>query len=434
MRALSQLEEALTITNATYPLSAVCVLRLDKGPSEQALQSSLDRLQKYYPFLQAFIIEKNGQYWFEKDINERSVQLKVVQRKDDNQWLEFARRELNLGFDHSSPPLMRAIYLNSTSTTEKSEIILSFHHAIMDSVSLLSFLDHFLTMGGEEETKLDNLFTTPSKPLTPSPLLRDVLPPTYRMPRLLFRLLPFISRQLKNERVYKKSTGIVKDSPIPASSENHILTLSFSEEETVSLIKWSRKEKLSLNSIIVATMLIVVNHHNYNGRKKMLRTVQFANLRPYLKPPVGKNVEGSFIAMMRFDIPLSQETAMIQVAKQIDEQIRESAKRGDKFLFSLLSKILIKKSFRAKKERLSATALSYAGPLQLKKQYGHIVVSDIHGFITNNCLGPELSGFGKICFNRLSLDLNFLSAETHRDKALTMTRELKSRLLQLISE
>lgn len=166
----------------------------------------------------------------------------------------------------------------------------------------------------------------------------------------------------------------------------------------------------------------------------MLRTVQFANLRPYLNPPLAKIVEGSFIAMMRFDIPLSQENKIIQVAEYIDKQFRQSAKRGDKFLFSILSKFLIKKSFREKKERLSATALSYAGPLQLKKQYGNTAVSDLHCFITNNCLGPELSGFGKICFNRLSLDINFLTAETSREKAMMMANELKSLLLQLISE
>ena len=54
IRALSQLEQAFTITNATYPLSAVSVLQLDKGPSALALQSSIDNLQMHYPFLQSF--------------------------------------------------------------------------------------------------------------------------------------------------------------------------------------------------------------------------------------------------------------------------------------------------------------------------------------------------------------------------------------------
>lgn len=433
MRALSQLEEAFTITNTTYPLSAVCVLMLDKGPSVEALQSSIDRLQKHYPFLQSFIKEKEGRYWFEKDINERSVELKHIQRREANHWLELARTEMNLGFDHNIPPLMRAIYLKS-STTEKSEIILSFHHAIIDSVFLLPFINQLLTIAGEDNSSIENLLTIQPPGVSPSPLLADVFPSSFRMPHLVFRLLPFIFRQLKNELIYKKRTGKIKDSPIPASSENDILTLNFSEEDTFLLLKWARKNRLSLNSIVASAMLLVVNQHNYHGRRKILRTVQFANLRPYLKPPVAKNVEGSFIAMMRFNIPLSQGSKVFQVANYIDKQVYQSAKRGDKFLFSLLSKILIKKSFREKKERLSATALSYAGPIQLKKQYGNIVVTGIHGFITNNCLGPELSGFGKICFNKLSLDLNFLPSETSRERAQNMAKELKLMLLQLTSE
>lgn len=431
MRALSQLEQSFTITNADYPLAAVCVLRLKNGPSDQVLQSSINKLQKYFPFLQAFINEKNGHYWFEKDNNERSVHLKVLQRPDDNYWLKLTRKELNLGFDHSTSPLMRATYLKAS---PQSELILSFHHAILDSVFLLSFIDHLLTIAGEEEAGQSALISTLPRPVASSPLLADVLPAGFRMPRLLMRLFPFIFRQLKNDLIYKQRSRSVKDSPIPSSSDNDILTLGFSKEETISLIKWSRAKKLTLNSIIEACMLLLVNQYNYLGRKKMMRMVRFANLRPYLHPPVKNIVEGSFIAMMRFDVPLSQGDKIIQVAKHLDQQFIKSAKRGDKFLFSILSKFLIKKSFREKKERLSACALSFAGPVQLKAQYGNIEVSDLHSFITNNCLGPELSGFGKICFNKLSLDINFLTAETSKEKAKMMCRDLKLELLKLISE
>ena len=435
MRALSQIEQALTITNVSYPLSAVCVIRLRKGPSAENLQSSLDRQQKHYPLLCSIIAERGGGFCFEMDLDEKPVKLQLIARNGDDQWLGLVRNELNLGFDHSVPPLMRALYLEPSPGTGPSEIILSFHHAIVDAEFLMTFSDQLLTLAGQDKSGLEQVLSTLSKTADPSPLLADILPQSYRMPRLFFCLLPFMSRQLKNEMIYKKWTGTLKDSVIPASSENDVATLGFTEEETISLIKWSRENELSLNSIITATMLMVVNEFNYDNRKKMLRAVQFANLRPFTHPPVAKHVAGSFIAMMRFNIPLSNslslENKTIQIAKYFDSQLKESVKRGDKFLFSLLSKILIKKSFRDKKERLSATALSYAGPIKLKKKYGAVELADMHGFITNNSLGPELSGFGKICFKRLSLDINFLAAETDRDKAQQMTRAIKSSLLQL---
>jgi hypothetical protein len=38
MRALILLEQAFTITNMDYPLVAVCVIRLQKGPLQKALE------------------------------------------------------------------------------------------------------------------------------------------------------------------------------------------------------------------------------------------------------------------------------------------------------------------------------------------------------------------------------------------------------------
>jgi hypothetical protein len=181
-------------------------------------------------------------------------------------------------------------------------------------------------------------------------------------------------------------------------------------------------------------MMIVVNDHVYNGKKEMMRAVQFANLRPYLNPPVEAAEAGSFIALMRFTMPISPETGIIQLATSLDREYLNSARKGDKFLYALLSKMLVKKTIREHKSRLGATALSYSGPIRLKAQYGNTEVTNIHGFITNNCLGSELSGFGKICFGRLSLDINFMPAEISREKATKMAEKIKSILVQLANE
>jgi hypothetical protein len=181
-------------------------------------------------------------------------------------------------------------------------------------------------------------------------------------------------------------------------------------------------------------MLHAVNRHTYSGKKKLLRTVQFSNLRPYLKPPVNETSGGCFATMMRFSVALSPTYNIAETAAQIDQQFIKSAKRGDKFLYAILSKILVKNTVRAHNARLGATALSYVGALSLKQNYGSIRVNDIHCLITNNSLGAELSGFAKICFGRLSLDLNFLTYETSLEKAKLLTVEIKSGLLKMISD
>ena len=434
MRSLNPIEQALTITNESYPMAVVCVVKLLARPSAEALQSALDHVQAKYAFLRSYIIEKKGSYLFEEDSKRNQITLKVIKRNDDDHWREICTNELNDGFDHTRSPLMRANYLISDTHDSKAEIVLSFHHAIIDSAFFLSITDQLLTIASEISAEKPSLISISQKSADISPILKDLLPSSFKKPQLIFRLMPFILRQLKGERDYKKKNNEVKDMAIPPSSENDILTVDFTEQETIALIKWSRKNKLSLSSIISAVMMQVVNRYNYDSCKPVMRAAQFASLRPYLKPSIPNDVEGCFIAMMRFNIQTKKGNDLKKIARELDSQFRQSVNRGDKFLFNLLSKMLIKKSFRDKKERFGSTALSYVGPVQIKKKYGELEVAGIHGFISNNCLGPELSGFGKICFGRLSLDLNILTAETDREKGAKMKDDIKSILQHSISE
>ena len=136
---------------------------------------------------------------------------------------------------------------------------------------------------------------------------------------------------------------------------------------------------------------------------------------------------------MRFTIPLQADSDMIRTASIFDKQSLRSSRRGDKFIFALISKFLIKKTIKDHNSRLGATALSYLGPVSIKQQYGKIRVHEIHGYISNNCLGAELTGFAKIFSGQLSMDLNFLPAELSRDKALDTANELKGLILRSIA-
>jgi hypothetical protein len=399
---------------------------LRTGPSLQALRSAIDSLQQANPLLSALIRERKGNFWFEKDQEATPIPLLTEPRNDDNHWQTSARKELNSGFNLDKAPLIKFLYLFAPSEGSNSEIIISFHHAIIDAVSLISLTDQLLTYACE------NISGKNSIPLFSSETMK--LPSFFKGPRLWFRFLPFIFSQMTDELKYRKATRTLKDSAIPSSSDNDLLTLPFTEEETTALVKWARRNKLSLNGIITASMLLVINNQVYGGKKEMLRTVQFANLRPYLYPPAGDADPGCFIAMMRFTVPLSPGSDIVQLATYLDQQYLNSSRRGDKFIFALMGKMLVKKTIRAYKARLGATALSFAGPIRLKKQYGNTELTDIHGYITNNCLGAELTGFGKICFGRLSLDINFLTEEISRGKAILLAEEIKLFLLQLIQE
>jgi hypothetical protein len=143
---------------------------------------------------------------------------------------------------------------------------------------------------------------------------------------------------------------------------------------------------------------------------------------------------GCFISMMRFSLPVTPESDIARVATTLDQQLIQSSARGEKFLFSRLSKMMVKKTIVAHNSRLGETAFSYSGPLLLKEKYGNILVNDIHGFISNCPFGAVLTGFGNICFGRLTLDFNFLTEETSREKAMHLAGEIKYGLMQLLQD
>ena len=432
MRPLSQIEEGFSYINMFYPFTVVCVLKFQNGPLPDALRSSLDRIKRSHPLLNVSIKEQNGRLWFNPDKSKTPIPLHVIQRVDDNQWHSVARTELNSGFENGYGPLMKTIYLLPTKGNDKSEIILSFHHAVIDSVSLLFIIDQLLDWSGSNFNQSESDKLMANEALHMLPLLKETLPSSIKGPRFLLRVIPFMIRQMRNELNYRISSKNIKDVAIPFSSENDFLTIGFTEEETSALVKWARTKKLTINSIITASMLLTINRHSYGDSKKLLQAIQFANLRPYLNPPIDASFMGTYISMLRFNVPLSEASNIPYIAENIDKQYLKSAKRSEKFIFALLSKMLVRKTIRAHDARLGAVALSYTGWLPLKRNYGNIKLENIHALITNNCLGAELTGFGKICNGRLSIDLNYLIAETSNEKATILAEEIKSSLMQLI--
>ena len=426
MRSLNPIEHSFTLIDNFYPFNAVVVLKLKNGPKAHILRSSLNRLQLLHPLLKVAIKNKKDRLWFEENKELKSIPLNIVEREGDNHWERLVRYELNNGFDLSEGPLVRVNYLISDTEPLNTEIILTFHHAIIDAETLLIIADEILKISGNQESTTDDTFGLLTHPVAPD--LKSVLPKSHRGIRLYFQFIPFIFRQIKDEILYKIASNKVKDSKIPENSENNILTLTFDHDETSAIIKWSRKKRTTINSILSAAMLVIVNQFNYKGEKLLLRAIQFGNLRPYLISSVQHSAGGCFVSLFRFSVRLQKD--MVKMATFIDKQYLNTSRRGDKFIFALIGKFLMKTTIKARNARLGNTALSYAGHLNLGQIYGNIQLTGLHGFITNNCLGAEFTGFAKIFQGKLSIDLNFLTAETSREKAEEMTKELKKLILK----
>lgn len=431
MRELSRIEQALTLSHIVYPMTAVCVLRLTGAPPAGKLRQALDLLQRKQPLLRSSIIRKGSSYYFVPLESETEIPLSIIERISENQWEAQVRSEINTGWGNGAGPLMKAVYLKGQTDGNNAEILLAFHHAVADHISILFLVESILRVaaGMEFDPGADAGVSEYH-----SPRLESRLPRSFKGIFLLPRLFRVVLSQLREEKNYRKHTILTPDHPIPETSLNDILTIRFNEQITGGLVRWSRQNRISLNSMIGAALIIAVNCLRYSGNDKWMRLILFAGLRHYLRPSVSPCEMGSMISMLRFTFPVSRDQDFPDLARQLNGAVEKSVRRGDPFIFALLSKLLIRQTIRKQDARLGHAALSYVGPLKLAEKYGTIGLSGIHAFITNNRLGPEFTGFGKIFRGELSLDLNFLTSEMTREEAEGLAAKIYQLLTQQISE
>ena len=309
-------------------------------------------------------------------------------------------------------------YLLYNEGGKDSELIIAFHHALIDAASARLLLHELLCLLGE-------------LPLSsPAALAKSRFPIAYRGLRLIRNLMPMMRRQMKEMRQYKKY-GL--SAPIPSSPITATLSFQFSKETSQGLIRKIARLRLSLNSVILAAIAMTTSKRLYEVKEeKRIRLITFAALRSKLLPPLENEELGCYTSMLRLNVPFHPDQSLPELAKEIQSATIQASKRGELFLMAFLSKYLVKLTMKTKKERLGIAALSFIGKLELASTYGNLELKQLETYISNNPLGPQFSAFGKILFGQIGLDFIYLSAEIKKEEAETIVNEIKQLMESLL--
>lgn len=417
IRALNEMESAFTYSNARLPLCVVCVLHLQQVPREIDWPAKLHQLQERYPLLRSGITERKGTYVFTPMAPVEPIPIIHVNREHADSWKMTATTAVNTIFA-ADGPLMKCWHVQSA-TTDESELIICFHHAIIDGAGARLILHEILCLLGgvalpePQELKKASEF-----------------PPPYRAGEGLGReKLNFFTRQFMGEWKYLRR-GM--KNPIPPHSENGLISLHLNRDLSRKLSVRIGREGLSLNSVLLAAIAQAVIRHRYPNQKQPLaRVLSFANLRSALEPEIPKDVLGCYISMLRLTVETDDQPDLLTLAHRIRKAIFQASRRGEVLLMSLMSPKLVKLAFTLKTSRLGIGAISFIGRLDLQPAYDQVQLKHVRAFITNNQYGPEFSAFGKILFGCISLDLTYLTAETSMEQAARMVEEIRRQLKNL---
>lgn len=414
IRPLSQIEQAFTLSNETYPLSVVCVLKLEKTPLPEVVKSALAALQTRHVLLRAGISQKGNQYTFVALHPVHAIPFFQEERITPDHWEVVTTIALNTQFEIAGP-LMKC-WSVSTRQIDQCELIVAFHHSIIDGHAARLLLHELLSLIGE--VPLPDISTE-------SPRVA-MLPPAFRGRRLAAKLLPFSLREMIAEFEYRIQG---QRSPIPPSAENAIITLKLPADISRRIMYQAGRKGLELNSILSAAIVSATWKKRYpDSRNGKARIIGFVDLRRMIQPEPLDHELGCHISMLRMSIAMEQTSTVWEIAGEIRRKIFAARRRGDVMIMAYISKALIRFALRMKNMRLGTSALSFIGKLDLERQYGAYPLEDVKAFITNNQFGPEFSGFGKMMFGRIELDFTYLSSEMTKEEAEALVAAIRDTL------
>ena len=420
-RELGTLERALLIADQHAPFHIVSVLHLENAPPPHILKQSLQILQNRHPFLRSRLFPEKGNYYFAKLV-EPALPFYYFPRWNASHWVYIAEVELGKRIDALTGPLFRCTYLYSEAD-ERGDIIFSFFHSIVDASSVSQFLHELLAVCASfMDQKTVSLYELPA-----TPPVESRFPPAFRGLPLALRQLRYSFRQTLDELIYQIQTRGKRIPPLHSHAPHgHIFSIQLPENLTESLAQRARKEGLTLNSVLNASMLLAVNRHLYAGQQLPMRTLSFASLRPYVQPPLGDEDLACYISLLRYTVLVSGSADFWSLAHSLHSKIYSSLRSGDKFIAATLAEPLMKKVTGSRPFRLASTALNYSGVVPVQSIYGTMRVMGLHSFVSVYDLGPEFSAEAQIFNNQLFWDFTYLQADMSREEAIAIVEEIKS--------
>jgi NRPS condensation-like uncharacterized protein len=428
-RKLGKFETAAALSGEHAVWNIVGVLMLEGLPSPELLHQALNRLQERHPFLRVRLIQEGRSHYFQSgDIP--AIPLQVIDRKSPDHWVSVAEEGLNHKFDHRLGPLMKCYYL--TDGNREGELILAAQHSIVDGVSIENLFHELLDLCVRMESNTNIEDYDPLEPLDP---VEHYFPDQFKGFQLSVKTLSYFFNQMVDEVKYQLILRGKRKPPIDTAAKGRIILFHTPEELTSKLVARARKERVTLNSVVNAAVLLSVRRHLYHDTSMSYRYMSMADLRPYLVPVPPMNEMGCFISPLRYTIAITADDNLWSLSKKINTQINKSTRGGEKYLASVMGEQFLRMTFGLKRFRMCTTAISYGGAsTRTRTEYGPYKIKTIRGFVSNFGLGPEFSGRVGLYDGELWWDMLYLDSDMDQRQAIAITEQIEGILQDAVDE
>jgi NRPS condensation-like uncharacterized protein len=434
-RPLSAFEQISWLAEQVLCLNFVVVAHLLEPLNEDALTQALNLIQDRHPPLQCKIKQGEVPLFISEDVP--PIPLKIIDRKDDDHWIEEAEKGTREVLPWKTGPLARVSMLKSP---KKCDLVFTFNHIIADATSGVKVIRELL---GYVDTLSRGEKPNSQTPLAQLPATHDIIKKNLKYPP------GFLDIFGRVERALYKPVELPDDVKVPPEKRiTRVIQRILSQSETKRLISRSRKENTSVHGALCAAVLQTIIEKiraskNLKVRKKgplMIGCMTPINIRHLLSVPVKDDI-GNFISDAFHYQLIDDKSSLWAAARKVKKSIQREIKFGrdikavlgvGEIMNTNPSPIDIIKSVS---QLVPPVFVTNMGRLDIPERFGEIVLENLHFILSINPTAKNGFAMAVTSF-RGGITINFFYADPYlsKEKAVNMVESTMKRLKDAIKE
>ncbi|MCX2453786.1 hypothetical protein OQX61_21130 [Pedobacter sp. PLR] len=231
--------ERIMYVDESTPLNCVFAVKIKGEFSSENLAVALGKIQQKHPLLRSNLKEdKAGVPYFELITDMKAIPVRVLERRDDGQWMEESEVEWRKLFDEVNLPMARVVWLKGA---EVSELLLVCPHCICDGTTFVALMSEMLMLLDHPEKSL--------VPYLPFNSIEELLAETFSSTRAKVVKAKLFSIVAKLFFLLKSTTN-----KHPAGS-GYMLHWKLEAEETKALVLGCKAGGVTLHAALCVAFL-----------------------------------------------------------------------------------------------------------------------------------------------------------------------------------
>ncbi|NHJ01768.1 MAG: hypothetical protein EAX86_06465 [Candidatus Heimdallarchaeota archaeon] len=292
------------------PFAIVTMVARIKGViSENLFREAINKVQQRHLNLRVRICEDNDHnLWFTSE-GVKEIPIEIVRRESDAHWRKKVHDVCKIPFDFEERPAIRFILIYSP---EVSELIILCHHIICDGMSLAYLARDLITHLGDPTREVEVL-------PDPIPIDKDTIPKEVSVnPISKYFINRFNKNWLKSPIFFDQEDYMILSEAYWNTYKHQILSIELTEAQTSVLVERCRKERVTVNSALIAAFLGA--QYNLEGNTVNPYVVIAASVRDRILKPAGEAM-GYFAGGVKVKLKYNNKMNFWDNARKLHQKV-----------------------------------------------------------------------------------------------------------------